>query len=132
MEILNVVPFTKAKGYEANICRCISDPNIFLLIGASVADAAAVNANRLETVLANGLSAIKSNPVFSNGPKSLPKNPPECSAIWNRVFDNFVLVDELFAKALQSLETSEKFLCLLFTFLCLHVFLSLCVCVYFY
>ena len=106
LEILNVVPFTKAKGYEANICRCISDPNIFLLIVASVADAIAVNANRLETVLANGLSAIKSNPVFSNGPKILPKNPPECSDICNRVFDNFVLVDELFAEELHSLETS--------------------------
>ena len=31
-------------------------------------------------LLANGLSKfpIKVKPVFSNGPKSLPKNPPDC------------------------------------------------------
>ena len=51
------------------------DPNIFLEIAASVADAAAVNPNGIITLLANGLSTfpIKGNPVFSNGPKSLPK-----------------------------------------------------------
>ena len=47
LEIINVVPFTKAEGYEGNTCGCISDPNIFLLIAASVADAASVNANRI-------------------------------------------------------------------------------------
>ena len=48
---------------------------------------------------------IKYNPVFSNGPKSLPKNPPDCPILCNWVFDNFILAEELFAKALQSLET---------------------------
>ena len=44
---------------------------------ASDADAAAVNPNGIKTFLANGLSTcpIKGNSVFSNGPKSLPKNP---------------------------------------------------------
>ena len=42
----------------------------------SVADAAAVNPSGIKTLLANGLSTffIKGNPVFSNGPKSLPQN----------------------------------------------------------
>ena len=53
------------------------DPNIFLWIVASVADAAAVIPNGIKTILANGLSqfAFKGNPVFSNVPKSLPRNP---------------------------------------------------------
>ena len=43
---------------------------------ASVADAA-VNPNGIKTLSGNELSTffIKSNPVFNNGPKSLPKNP---------------------------------------------------------
>ena len=48
---------------------------------------------------------IKGKPVFSNGPKSLPKNPLDCPILSNRVFDNFILTDELFPKALQSLKT---------------------------
>ena len=68
---------------------------------------AAVNPNGIKTLSANGLSAffIKSNPVFSNGPKSLPKNPPNCLILCNWVFDNFKLAEELFAKALRSFET---------------------------
>ena len=52
------------------------DPNICVWITASVA--AAVNPNDIKTLLANSLSTfpIKGNPVFSNGSKSLPKNPP--------------------------------------------------------
>ena len=61
------------------------DPNIFLGIAASVADAATVNLNVVKTLLANGLSTfpIKGNPVFSNSPKSLPKNPPDCPILCN-------------------------------------------------
>ena len=44
-------------------------------------------------------------PFFSNGPKSLPRNPPDYPILCNWVFNNFVLADELFAKALRSLET---------------------------
>ena len=47
---------------------------------------------------------IKSNPVFTNDLKSLPKNPPDSPILCNWVFDNFILTDELFAKALQNLE----------------------------
>ena len=58
---------------------------IFLCIAASAADAAAVNPKGIKTFLANGLMTffIKSNHVFSNGPNSLPRNPPDCI-----IFDN--------------------------------------------
>ena len=43
------------------------------------ADAAAVNPNGIKTLLANGLITffISGNPVFNNGPRSLPRNPPD-------------------------------------------------------
>ena len=58
----------------------IPDPKMFFWIDESVADAAAVNPNGIKTLLVNGLSTflIKGNPFFSNSPKSLPKNPPDC------------------------------------------------------
>ena len=58
-------------------------------------------------LLTNGLSTfpIRGSPVFSNGPKSLPRNPPDCPILCNRAFYNFILADELFAIALPSLET---------------------------
>ena len=37
--------------------------------------------------------------------KSLPKNPPNCTTWDSWVFNNFILADEPFAKALQILET---------------------------
>ena len=37
-------------------------------------------------------------------PKVYLKNPPACPILHNWVFDNFILADEPFAKALQSLE----------------------------
>ena len=54
--------------------------NIFWWIAASVADATAVNSNGIKMLLVNGVSTflIKGNPGFSKGPKSLPKNPPDC------------------------------------------------------
>ena len=74
------------------------DPNIFLWIAASVANAAAVNPNGSKTLLANSLSTfpVKGNPVFNNGPKSLPNDPPDCPILCNWVFDNFILADEPF------------------------------------
>ena len=75
-------------------------PKKILWIAASIADVAAVNPNQIKTLLANGLSTffVKGNPVFSNVPKILPENPPDCPISCNWVFDNFRLVDELFAK----------------------------------
>ena len=48
-------------------------------MAAFVANVAAAISNGIKTLLANGLSTfhIKGSPVFSNGPKSLPKNPPD-------------------------------------------------------
>ena len=48
---------------------------------------------------------MKGNPVFSNGPQGLPKNPPDCFILCNWVFNNFILADKPFAKALWSYET---------------------------
>ena len=61
----------------------------------------------VKTFLANGLSTfpIKDNPVFSNAPRSLLKTSPGCAILYNWVFDNFILADELFVKALPSFKT---------------------------
>ena len=40
-------------------------------------------------LLTNGLSIFPIMIVFSNGPKSLPKNPPGCLILCNLYFDNF-------------------------------------------
>ena len=68
------------------------DLNIFLWITASRADGATVNPNGIKTLLAKGLSSfpIKDNPGFNNGPKTLPKNPPDCPILCNCFFDNFL------------------------------------------
>ena len=70
-------------------------------------DAAAVNPNGIETLLANGFNTcfIKSSPVFINFPKNLPKRNwlTWSYAIW--VFDHFKLAHEPFAKFLWHLET---------------------------
>ena len=52
------------------------------------------------------IQSVKVNPVFSNDLKSLPKNPPDCPILCNWVIGNFILAEELFAKALRSFETS--------------------------
>ena len=63
--------------------------------------------NWIKRLLANGLSAfpIKDNLVFINGSKSLPRNPPDFPILYNCVFNNFILADEPFAKAIRSFET---------------------------
>ena len=57
--------------------ECLPDPKIFLCIRASAGDAAAVNPKTIKTLLANGLITffINGNLVFSNGPRSRPRNP---------------------------------------------------------
>ena len=82
---------------EANSEGCVPDPNIFLWIAESVTDATVVNPDGIQTLLANCLSTfpIKGNLGFTNSPKSLPKNPPDCPVLCNWVFDNFILADEL-------------------------------------
>ena len=79
------------------------DPNIFLCIPASAADAAAVNPNGINTLFANGLITlfIDGNPDFNKRPNNLPKNPPDCILFDNWVFENLISADELFAKDLR-------------------------------
>ena len=62
-----------------------ADPNILLRIAASVADAVAVNADDIKTLLANGLRTfpINGNLVFTNDTKNLLKNPPDCTILCN-------------------------------------------------
>ena len=58
-------------------------------------------------LLINGLSTFpnKRNQFLSKGSKSLSKNPPDCPIFCIYVFDNFVLAEELFAKALRNFES---------------------------
>ena len=51
----------------------------------SFADVATVNPNGIKTLLASRFNIffIKDNPVFSNGPKSVLKNPPDCPILCN-------------------------------------------------
>ena len=83
------------------------DPKIFLCIPESAADAAAVNPKGIKTYLANGLITffINGNHVFSIGPRSLPRNPPNFTILNNWIFDNMILVDDLLAKALWRFTT---------------------------
>ena len=85
----------------------IPDPKIILWIPASAADAAAVNPNGIKALLANGLFIffVNGNPGFSNEPRSLLRNPPDCIILNNWVFDNLISVDELFAKAYKRFTT---------------------------
>ena len=68
----------------------------FLCIPAAAADAAAGNPKGIKALLANGLITfdIKGNPVFSNGPSNIPKNPPDCIILDNLVFNNLIPADE--------------------------------------
>ena len=79
-----------------SLIHVVPDPSIFLWIVAFVADAAPVNPNSIKTLLTNVLSTffIKDTPVFSNGPKSIPKNPPDGPILCIWVSDNIILADE--------------------------------------
>ena len=86
------------------------DPNTFLCIPASAADSAAVNPKEIKTLFVYGLITffINGNPVFSNRPSNLPRNPhvisnrpsnlprnPRYSIILdNLVFDNLISGDK--------------------------------------
>ena len=83
------------------------DPNIFWRIPASVTDAATVNTNGIKTLSAKGLSklSVMDNPVFIKDPKRQPKKNLDFPILWNCIFDNFILADEPFAKALRRFGT---------------------------
>ena len=73
------------------------DPNIFLYIHASAADAAAINPKGIKTILANGLIIIyiNGNPVFDNRPSNLPKNPPDWTILEVSALQSFKSIDIL-------------------------------------
>ena len=48
---------------------------------------------------------MKGKLFFSNCPRRLPRNPPNCLILYNWVLDNFILAHDLFAKPSESLET---------------------------
>ena len=74
-----------------------TDPKSFSCIPASACDAAVVNLNGIKMLPANGFITffIGGNPVFSNGLRSLPRNPPYCIILDIWVFDNLIWVDDL-------------------------------------
>ena len=78
---------------------------------ASVADTGAVNPNGRKALLASGVNTffIKSKTFLSIGLRSLLRKPPDSPILYNWVFDNFILDDELFAKTLQGLKTCVLF-----------------------
>ena len=65
-------------------------------IPASATDATADHPNGIETLLANGsiTFSINGNPVFSNGRRVLPREPPDCTILDNWVFENLISADE--------------------------------------
>ena len=85
----------------------VPEPKTFLFIHVSAADAAAVNPDRIKTLLGNGLIIffINDNPVFNNKARRLTRNPPDCIILDNRVFKNLISADELFAKSLRRFAT---------------------------
>ena len=78
----------------------------FLFIGA---DAAALNHKGKKTHLPNVLITFftQDSPVFSSGPRSLPRNPPDYIMLDIWVFDNLISVDDLSAKALRRFTTLQ-------------------------
>ena len=54
-------------------------------MNSCITDAIAVNPNGIKTLLDNSFKTffIKDKSVFSNDPKTLPKNPPDSSILCN-------------------------------------------------
>ena len=61
------------------IIKVVVPEPIYFCIPASSADAVPVYPNGIETLSANSLITffINGNPVFNNGPRSLPRNLPD-------------------------------------------------------
>ena len=88
--------------FETNIF--FSDPKTFLCIPAS---AVAVSPNGINTRFENvGTIFIKGKSAFCNGLINLPRNPCDYTISASQVFDNYILADKVFVKALWSLEIS--------------------------
>ena len=70
--------------YE-NFSFVMPDPKMFIGIAVSVAGVGVVDSNSIKTHLTNGFSTffIESKPFFSNCPKSLSRNSPDCLILCN-------------------------------------------------
>ena len=79
-------------------------------MSAHVADAAAVNANDINTILVDDINIFLANVklIFDNGSKKSPRNSPDWMIFDICVFNNFTLIAELFVKALQTFETCQS------------------------
>ena len=68
-----------------NFSFVMPDPKMFIGIAVSVAGVGVVDSNSIKTLLTDGFatSFIESNPVFSNCPKSLSRNSPDCLILCN-------------------------------------------------
>ena len=75
----------------------LPDPKISLYVPKTAADAAAVNPEGIKILLADCLITffVKGNPVFSNGPRSLSRNPPDCIILDNWIFDSEFVSESL-------------------------------------
>ena len=62
----------------------------------SAADAAAIHPNGIKTLLVNGWSTffISGKRAFSNGSRTLPRNPRGCIILGSWVFDSVILADK--------------------------------------
>ena len=82
------------------------DPNFFLWIPASTADAAAVNPIGTNTLLANNVCAffINDRPTFVNGTMSLPMNQSDYIVLNSWIFDSSMSFDELFTRPCKDLQ----------------------------
>ena len=76
----------------------------------SALDTAAVNPRCIKTLSANGLIkfSVYHKTVFSNGQRSLSRNPPDFIILDSPVFHNLILADKSFAKSLQSFGTCRS------------------------
>ena len=56
---------------------------------------------------------VQEKPMFSNASIKRPRNPPRCIIVLildSRMFDHFLLADELFTKVLQALKLVYQFI----------------------
>ena len=76
-------------------------------IAAYVSDATGVNHNGIKAFLVNHLVTFfcKGKPFFSNSSWFLTSDPPNSTILYRWVIENFVFIDEPFAKTLKILET---------------------------
>ena len=79
------------------------DQKNFFWIAASVVNTAAFNSSGNKTIPDYGLCTflINGKGIFTNGSRSLLKNPLDCTILDRWDFENFILAGEPFAKSLQ-------------------------------